>query len=405
MKRAWMLGAACAILFSVGCQNGKPELNEDFSDLNGADEKSDQFSKKMTVVGSLDYGQTSASVKYHNPAKYRAFKFGGHKGDQVTVDVTSKNGDSVAWLTDNAFKIVSKNDDFGDSFDSHIEATLPGNKNADIVTYYIIFTEYAQADATFKVKLQGKAVDFFACTANTDCVAEPEGGCCPHGYKVAVNKNQVASWQDSVVCTTVPRPICALYLVNDPRVAQCNATTLKCEMVEPHPTTTTCGGIAGIQCPAGQKCVDNPNDSCDPAHGGADCGGICVACVQTQLCIQGSHFDQASCGCVPDQKTCGGIANLQCPAGQKCVDNPNDSCDPAHGGADCGGICVACIQNVLCTVTSHFDQASCGCVPNQFCGGIAGIRCPTNFQCVDNPTDSCDPAHGGADCGGMCVPN
>jgi hypothetical protein len=36
-----------------------------------------------------------------------------------------------------------------------------------------------------------------------------------------------------------------------------------------------CGGIAGFQCPAGQVCVDNPNDDCDPAHGGADCGGVC----------------------------------------------------------------------------------------------------------------------------------
>lgn len=36
-----------------------------------------------------------------------------------------------------------------------------------------------------------------------------------------------------------------------------------------------CGGIAGFQCPAGQVCVDNPDDDCDPAHGGADCGGVC----------------------------------------------------------------------------------------------------------------------------------
>lgn len=36
-----------------------------------------------------------------------------------------------------------------------------------------------------------------------------------------------------------------------------------------------CGGIAGILCPQGMKCVDDPNDGCDPAHGGADCSGIC----------------------------------------------------------------------------------------------------------------------------------
>ncbi len=39
-----------------------------------------------------------------------------------------------------------------------------------------------------------------------------------------------------------------------------------------------------------------------------------------------------------------------------------------------------------------------------FCGGIAGIACPDGQTCVDDPSDSCDPMNGGADCGGMCVP-
>lgn len=41
-------------------------------------------------------------------------------------------------------------------------------------------------------------------------------------------------------------------------------------------STIFCGGIAGIPCPSGMSCVDNPNDSCDPNYGGADCGGMCV---------------------------------------------------------------------------------------------------------------------------------
>ncbi|SFN65537.1 Kazal-type serine protease inhibitor family protein [Nitrosospira briensis] len=36
-----------------------------------------------------------------------------------------------------------------------------------------------------------------------------------------------------------------------------------------------CGGIAGIPCPEGKTCVDNPKDDCDPKRGGADCPGIC----------------------------------------------------------------------------------------------------------------------------------
>jgi len=132
------------------------------------------------------------------------------------------------------------------------------------------------------------------------------------------------------------------------------------------PTGKMCGGIAGIPCPAGQRCRDNPNDSCDPKNGGADCSGICV---------------------IPKPKpaACGGIAGLRCPTGQRCIDDPSDSCDPRKGGADCIGICVP-------TVT-----------PPPHCGGFAGLRCPAGLLCVDDPSDSCDPRKGGADCIGICI--
>ncbi len=38
---------------------------------------------------------------------------------------------------------------------------------------------------------------------------------------------------------------------------------------------------------------------------------------------------------------CGGIAGLPCDDGQTCKDDPSDSCDPLQGGADCSGICVS----------------------------------------------------------------
>jgi hypothetical protein len=123
-----------------------------------------------------------------------------------------------------------------------------------------------------------------------------------------------------------------------------------------------CGGFAGTPCAEGFTCVDDPNDSCDPNHGGADCGGICV---------EDPH------------QMCGGFAGLQCPSGQTCVDDPGDDCNPTKGGADCSGICV--------------DAA-----PQQ-CGGFAGLQCPSGQTCVDDPSDDCDPQHGGADCGGICV--
>jgi hypothetical protein len=81
-----------------------------------------------------------------------------------------------------------------------------------------------------------------------------------------------------------------------------------------------CGGIAGLRCPSGLTCEDDPNDSCDPRTGGADCSGICVA--------------------PPGSPPCAGFAGLQCPDGMRCIDRPNDGCDPYKGGYDCGGVCV-----------------------------------------------------------------
>ena len=42
-------------------------------------------------------------------------------------------------------------------------------------------------------------------------------------------------------------------------------------------------------------------------------------------------------------------------------------------------------------------------VGGRFCGGIAGIPCPDGLRCVID-TSVCDPARGGADCGGWCRP-
>jgi hypothetical protein len=205
-------------------------------------------------------------------------------------------------------------------------------------------------------------------------------------------------------------------------------------------TPRFCGGIAGIPCPDGFICVDDPGDNCDPQQGGADCGGICVRKPK-------------------NPRFCGGIAGIPCPRGFTCVDDPSDDCDPQTGVVDCGGICIrkvkdpcatvrcrkgthccrecgrACIPDtVSCKEACGFtpcNEATCGpgeyccnescsrcvklgqgctreiCPPKPLggepCGGIAGIPCPEGFICVDDPGDDCDPKRGGADCGGICV--
>ena len=124
-----------------------------------------------------------------------------------------------------------------------------------------------------------------------------------------------------------------------------------------------CGGIAGFRCPAGQTCVDDPADDCDPNAGGADCGGICV---------DAPAF-------------CGGIAGFPCPAGETCIDDPADDCDPNAGGADCGGICVE--LPAACSAVRIGEYGNCRAIigwgiqaATGACGIISGCGCDATCE-------------------------
>lgn len=52
------------------------------------------------------------------------------------------------------------------------------------------------------------------------------------------------------------------------------------------------------------------------------------------------------------------------------------------------------------TSKGDIDQ---GDVQNIQCGGFGGLQCPDGLACVDDPSDTCDPMQGGADCMGRCV--
>jgi hypothetical protein len=132
-----------------------------------------------------------------------------------------------------------------------------------------------------------------------------------------------------------------------------------------------CGGIAGIPCPGGFVCIDDPSDDCDPATGGADCSGICVR-----------------------KGMCGGIAGIPCPDGFVCVDDPWDECDPATGGADCSGICVPIDENpcaaILCLEgTTCCPQCGGICIPSEVpCSEDLCVSEPCN-QAVCGPGEYC----------------
>ena len=61
-------------------------------------------------------------------------------------------------------------------------------------------------------------------------------------------------------------------------------------------------------------------------------------------------------------KTCGGFAAIDCEVGFTCVDDPRDSCDPANGGADCGGVCRPCDDEALGRTYVARDVEECAAI-------------------------------------------
>ncbi|MCB1325670.1 MAG: hypothetical protein H7A21_09080 [Spirochaetales bacterium] len=78
-------------------------------------------------------------------------------------------------------------------------------------------------------------------------------------------------------------------------------------------------------------------------------------------------------------EACGESAGAVCEASLLCLRAPGD-CE--SGATSCPGLCYRRI----------------------FCGGFAGFGCEAGLHCVDDSTDACDPTAGGADCGGLCLP-
>lgn len=82
----------------------------------------------------------------------------------------------------------------------------------------------------------------------------------------------------------------------------------------------SCGGMISenFACDEGLNCIDDPREE-------FGCG---MACDMLGICVS------------PTVATCGGFAGLECPAGTTCYDDPKVDCDSKNGGSDCPGICL-----------------------------------------------------------------
>ena len=132
-------------------------------------------------------------------------------------------------------------------------------------------------------------------------------------------------------------------------------------------------------------------------------GTVCPAVVMTYCGCDGkTKHSSSGCiwdrvkhtgACTTDKKVCGGIANLPCPADMHCVDDPDDSCDPNNGGADCSGVCVPTNLHCPPVVCQLFCE-------NGFETNDKG--CPI-CKCKEAPPkNTCDGACGGKSADGSC---
>jgi hypothetical protein len=170
----------------------------------------------------------------------------------------------------------------------------------------------AQSPLTSSAAPTSPTPNFIDCTVDTDCVAVAKPSCCPDGERVAIATVHQAEYLAANACVNPPQ-VCPHHVIADDRVAECahqRSGKGQCQLVAP--ADIRCGGLIAWahSCPTGWHCQQ-------PLV--RDLPGICVK----------------------DPQPCGGLAALGCPAGQSCVDDPNDDCDPLLGDADCTGVCAA----------------------------------------------------------------
>ncbi|PCC68519.1 hypothetical protein SAMN02745121_05222 [Nannocystis exedens] len=145
--------------------------------------------------------------------------------------------------------------------------------------------------------------------------------------------------------------------------------------------TIGCGGIDGLECPAGLECIDASGGVCHPETQGPDCVGVCE----------------------PIEGLCGGVADIACEQGWVCHDLADD-CDPKLGHDNCLGGCRPLdLADKPAPKVEPEPEPEPAPLPEGLCGGPVHVECEEGWICHDL-ADDCVPSRGDSDCLGGCRP-
>ncbi len=144
---------------------------------------------------------------------------------------------------------------------------------------------------------------------------------------------------------------------------QCVYNFPQCPTVYDPCADQSCGAECRLCDPADPTCIET--DVVKYCQADGHCAAPAPSCpvdpCASVRCAAGTHCVAGECLPDADKVFCGGIAAFPCPGSGNCVDDPSDDCDPKAGGADCGGMCVCPPNNLLCIEGTHWDGSPSVC--------------------------------------------
>lgn len=143
--------AAFGLSVTAGCATETGEGEE--KEAIGADESAYTL-RTAHNLGPIASGEPRSAI--YAPPTRSSWSFTARGGDIVTIGISSRIGDAVAFLTDNRWNLLAMNDDAEPgTHDARIRYVVPASMPPS--TFRIVFQDYQMLPATFTTSLTVKA--------------------------------------------------------------------------------------------------------------------------------------------------------------------------------------------------------------------------------------------------------